>query len=386
MLIEKFNIESRRPPCILLAALDWGLGHATRCIPIIRFFTLNGCKVIIASEGKQKTLLQLEFPQLEFVNLRGYHFKYSNNRWRTIVKIITQIPGLFSSAIHEHKWLRDFASTQRIDAVISDNRYGFYLPGVRSVFITHQLAIQTPLGISGNALVKWLNYRAIRRFDSCWVPDLARDDNFGGELSHPHGLPPFRVDYIGPLMRFQLPEIIAEPELLLVIISGPEPQRSIFEAIILTQSRLISRPVIVIRGKPGGDEQAGQSSAGPAPHNSWPSNVTVYNHLPGEELAVMVARAGLIISRPGYTTVMEMLSARKRCLFIPTPGQTEQEYLAGYLSGKNCCISSTQNDFSIIDMIDQAQKLAWQFPSVETGLFENVLGSFIKKLKADISR
>lgn len=240
-MIQKFNIVGKKPPCILLAALDWGLGHATRCIPIIRYLIEQGCEVIIAAEGKQTNLLQLEFPNLQFVYLRGYRLQYSNNRWKTIVKIIAQIPKIVYAIRFEHQWLKRFAKQQRIDAVISDNRYGFYLSKVPSILITHQINIQTPFGKAGNILINRLNARAIQAFDSCWVPDLAGVDNFGGDLSHPSTDPAFPVRYVGPLTRFNLAKSDYDPELVLVLLSGPEPQRHILEDKILKQVAGISK-------------------------------------------------------------------------------------------------------------------------------------------------
>lgn len=372
-MVEKINIEGKNHPCILLAALDWGLGHTTRCIPIIRYLIKNNCEVVIAAEGKQLSLLQLEFPHLQFVHLKGYRLQYSNNRWKTIVKIIAQIPQIFVAALFEHRWLMRFARQKRIDGVISDNRYGFYLRNVPSVIITHQLNIKTPFGRPGNKMVNLLNYRAIRPFDSCWVPDLAGVNNFGGDLSHPPSSPPFSISYIGLLSRFRQFVSRPDPELVAVLISGPEPQRSIFEALILTQASSVSKQFIIVRGLPGLSNQLEVSD-----------NVTVYNHLPTPDLEQLIARAALVISRSGYSTVMEMMSLGKRCLFVPTPGQSEQEYLAEYLSGKHYCIAARQDNFSIVEMINRSEKMEWKMPVPGQNLLDTVLDNFIASLERKI--
>ncbi|MEO6914680.1 MAG: glycosyltransferase family protein [Chitinophagaceae bacterium] len=368
-MIQKLNTQGKNRPCILLAPLDWGLGHATRCVPIIRILVEKGCDVVIAAEGKQLNLLQLEFPNLQFIHLQGYRLEYSNNRWKTIVKLISQIPKIIFAAAREHRWLNQLATQKRIDAVISDNRYGFFLRKVPSILITHQLNIQTPFGKTGNKLVNLLNFLAIQSFDSCWVPDLADEDNFGGVLSHPRQLPPVPVEYLGPLTRFLIPDLPMDPDLILVLISGPEPQRGIFEAKIRKEVEGLSKKVVVVRGLPG------QVDMLPAA-----GNMIFFNHLPTEELAELVAKATFIVARPGYSTVMEMLSAGKKCLFVPTPGQSEQEYLGRYLNKKNYAVNAAQEEFSLISMLRVAENKDFRKPPSGDESLKRVVEAFVRSL------
>ena len=195
---------------VLVAPLDWGLGHATRCIPIIKELINQGCTVIIAAGGTQKAVLQEEFPDLSFVEMPGFWIKYGKNRAFTLLKIIFAIPKILIGIKRENQWLRRFAGRQGLDLVISDNRYGLYGAGIFSVFMTHQLAIRTSLGAVADGLLRRMNYAYIRRFSVCWVPDVSGPGNLAGKLSHPSSMPDITVRYIGWLSR--LPAFARIPE------------------------------------------------------------------------------------------------------------------------------------------------------------------------------
>ncbi len=200
---SKINNPDAKVLKVLVAPLDWGLGHATRCIPIINEFLSQGCTVILAADGAQKALLQEEFPTLRFVQIPGYRIKYGKNRAFTLVRLIMSIPKILIRIKQENAWFRGFGSRERPDVVISDNRYGLYLPGIVSVFITHQLSIRTSFGAAADRLLQRVNYRAIRRFTLCWVPDMAGEEiSLSGKLSHPRKMPPIPTRYIGWLSRF----------------------------------------------------------------------------------------------------------------------------------------------------------------------------------------
>ncbi len=189
---------------VLVAPLDWGLGHATRCIPIIKELTNQGCTVIVAAGGAQKAVLQEEFPDLSFVEIPGFWVKYGKNRAFTLLKIIFTIPKILIGIKRENEWLRRFAGREGLDLVISDNRYGLYGAGVFSVFMTHQLAIRSSFGGVADGLLQRLNYAYIRRFSVCWVPDVALGaESLAGKLSHPLRMPDITVRYIGWLSRLE---------------------------------------------------------------------------------------------------------------------------------------------------------------------------------------
>ena len=185
---------------LLVAPLDWGLGHATRCVPVIRDLLNNHCEVWLAGEEMQEKLLREEFPSLSFLPLKGYRIKYGKSGFTG--KILLQVPSILSSIKEENKWLKEQVVKYGFEAVISDNRYGLYHKNIFSVFITHQLYIKSSLGKwSEKMLQKW-NYKFINRFNECWIPDKEGENNLAGELSHPEKLPSIPTTYIGPLSRF----------------------------------------------------------------------------------------------------------------------------------------------------------------------------------------
>src|SRR5579872_4451593 len=202
----KINNPADVHPRVLVAPLDWGLGHATRCIPVIKELINQRCEVIIATDGAQRALLQEEFSSLTFVELPGYGVKYHKKRALTILRLMASIPKILIRIKQEKAWLKQFTAHEQVDLVISDNRYGLVAPGIFCVLITHQLLIKTPFGAWADHALQLLNYRMIDKFSRCWVPD-AETEGLAGALSHPRRLPAIPTRYIGWLSRFgELPE------------------------------------------------------------------------------------------------------------------------------------------------------------------------------------
>lgn len=316
----------------LVAPLDWGLGHTTRCIPVIRLLQQNGYKVIIAAEGRQTQILQQEFPALDFLKLQGYRIRYTQYKRLLPLKILWQVPKIMWRIAGEHRWLQKTIETYRIDLVISDNRFGLWSRRANCIFMTHQLSIQTPFSWL-TTVARRLNYQFINRYQACWVPDLASaSENLAGALSHPPVLPGIPTRYIGPLTRLQ--PVAAMPTYKwLFILSGPEPQRSLLEDKLLQVAAQLQEPVFLLRARPGDHSLP-----------DVPPNCTVANHADTATLAQLFAASEYIVSRSGYTTVMELLALQKKALLIPTPGQTEQEYLAVHLQEQQWCYSCGQDD------------------------------------------
>ncbi len=333
-IVQNINKSPKRPR-ILVAPLDWGLGHAARCVPIIRFLLDAGTEVNIASSGPPAILLQNEFPGIRIFPLKGYGIRYQKGKGSLVWQMIRQVPRILSSIRHERRWLNELLNDEEFDAVISDNRYGLNHPNLASVFITHQLKIQSGNGFT-DRILQHINYRFINRFSVCWVPDAIGKNDLAGELSHPTNLPKLAVKYIGHLSRFKVEtdKIYSD---LLVLISGPEPQRSVFEQMLLNQFRDFKGKVILVRGLPGNDD---------LPTN-LPTNVECYNHLPAQELNKMIQGTEMVIARSGYSTVMDLNCLAKKAILVPTPGQSEQEYLASYLEKKGLFFTVNQNRFSL---------------------------------------
>jgi uncharacterized protein (TIGR00661 family) len=346
-LPTNFNIRK-----ILIAPLDWGLGHATRCIPIIRALAANGYEVIAAAEGAQAHLLQTEFPSMQILPLAGYLVQYSRTRWGLPFTLLAQLPRLQRTIKDEHRWLDRIIDEHDIDLVISDNRYGLYSKKVPCIFITHQLTIKAPFGWIEKTLQR-INYRYINRFSSCWVPDVAGELNAGGLLSHPVVLPRTKVHYIGLLSRFQTRQSEKKYDYC-ILLSGPEPQRTLLEEKLLAGLSKTGGNILFVRGKPGSSEILNKTD-----------HIEIKNHLRGVELEEALLQSEYIISRSGYSTVMELFSLQKKSILIPTPGQTEQEYLAKKLQSNQVCLCVKQDELDCVADFLKAKTFAYRFPNLD---------------------
>jgi predicted glycosyltransferase len=257
--------------------------------------------------------------------------------------------------------------------VIADNRYGLYSPEIPCVFITHQLTIKSPLGKWTEKFLQKKNYRYINYFDECWVPDEAGEDNLAGELSHPLKKPAVPIHYIGILSRFEIENIQEEKDHLLIILSGPEPQRSLLEKKIIKDASTYRGTATIVRGLPG-------YSASFLPSTNM---VRFYNHLESSELNKEMQRAEYIVSRTGYSTIMDVMKLRKKTILIPTPGQTEQKYLSDYLLQKKIAFTISGKDFSLMNSLQKAKQFFYHFPTHNNNeqLLQQVISSFISSIK-----
>jgi uncharacterized protein (TIGR00661 family) len=356
---------------VLVAPLDWGLGHATRCVPIIQAFLDAGCTVLIAAKGNTALLLQTEFPALELLELEGYGISYSANKKRFAWKIATQIPQIINSIRSEKKWIAQTIVQKKIDLVISDNRFGLHSEKCISVFMTHQLRIKTNLPNWLETMVQKVNYRYINRFDACWVPDFANEKNVAGELAHPCSLPKKPIAYLGCLSRLQKKENVEKKYELMIVLSGPEPQRTMLENTMLAQLQDRKEKVLLVLGKPRAE----------LPENKN-TNLIIHAHLPANEMALAMQESEFIISRTGYTTVMDLLKLQCKSILIPTPGQTEQECLGQHLHAQKMALVFAQEAFDLTQAIDDARSFDYQFPfaSVDFEQYKIVIQQFLESL------
>jgi len=351
---EAANGKLRRKYRILVVPLDWGLGHATRCMPIIKELLANDCEVWLAGEGTQEALLKAEFPGLPFLPVAGYRIRYSQSAGGFVFKIISQVPRIISVIGMEHRWLKKMVKNHGFDAVISDNRFGLYHFKIPCIFITHQLTIKPPLGKWSEIILRRWNYKYINRFRECWVPDFAGKDNLAGELSHPDINPRAPIKYVGLLSRLEKKEPEEIKDRLLIILSGPEPQRTFFENKIVNEISHYPGTATIVRGLP--------LSSSIIPSTNM---IKFYNHLPAKELNEEMQKAGWIISRSGYSTVMDIIKLNKKSILIPTPGQTEQEYLAKHLLQKQIAFTIGQNEFSLNMILEKARDFNYRFFQLE---------------------
>jgi glycosyl transferase family 28 len=356
---------------ILVAPLDWGLGHTTRCIPLIKELFAQNFEVLAAGDHRQELLLRAEFPGLSFLPLQGYGIRYSKNN--ISLKLISQVPKMMFRIREEHRWLQQAVPAHQIDAVISDNRFGLYHQNVPTVFITHQLQIKTNLGGSSERILRNWNYHFINRFTECWVPDIDGPDNLAGHLSHPAVLPKIPVTYIGLLSRFQVGESLPEfrkPQNghLLFILSGPEPQRTLLEDKIIDGASHYPGTATIVRGLP--------SSLSAIPSSRM---IRVFNHLPASELRQEIESAEVVIGRCGYSTIMDLVSLRKKAILIPTPGQTEQEYLAAYLHQQHIAFTVAQKDFFLPGILEAAKQFHYHVQAFPGGQVKHAIQNLLSK-------
>lgn len=325
---------------ILICPLNWGIGHASRCVPIIRCLQQMNHRVVVAADLKPLALLQSVFPEIEFIRFPGYEPNYSKSNMM-VLKMMKEAPAIIRSFKNDIIKLDEIIQQKKIDGVISDNRFGASTKKIPSVFITHQLFIQTPELLKfTKPIINYLNFNYIKKFNEVWIPDFEKEPNLSGNLSHGN-LTGLNVKYIGPLSRFsendnEQTEKTKKIYDLLVMLSGPEPQRSLLETLILNQLKNTKIKTIIIRGLPGEQNV-------PVCYE----NLTMINHVNQNELLTLISQSEQIVARAGYSTIMDFIALKRKAVLIPTPGQTEQLYLAEYLGKYDNFTFIQQKDFKV---------------------------------------
>lgn len=323
---------------IFISPLDWGLGHATRMIPVISWLRDNGHEVILGTYGESGIYLKKEFPDLNHVALPGFTVIYPRNNY-FFTHLTFQLPNLLQQYYQERNCSRKLFRELKPDLIISDNRYGVRDDNVPSVIITHQTNILTPALL--NPVVASINHSLLSRFDECWIPDLP-DSKYSGSLS---GLPSpkIRKRYIGLLSSVSGKAKTARYDIC-VLVSGPEPQRSLFQAKILDFLRSLKKRKIALITTSEFESSLSES-------------ITVFKNASRAIVQNLLLESSLLISRPGYSTIMDAAGTGLKALFIPTPGQSEQEYLGRALMEKNISLTVEQHESLKEELIDQALML-----------------------------
>jgi UDP-N-acetylglucosamine transferase subunit ALG13 len=254
-----------------------------------------------------------------------------------------------------------------IDAIISDNRLGMFSKKIPSIYITHQLFIKTGNIFTEN-IAQGIHYHYIKKYIKCWVPDY-KEDGLAGVLSHPKKVPA-NVEFIGPLSRLVPLQNIEPIYDLLVLLSGPEPQRTIFENQILVQLKNFSGSVFLARGLPIEEDNLNVNN----------KSVKVVNHIGGEDLNKVLSQSKLIIARCGYSTVMDLAAMKKTAILIPTPGQTEQEYLAEYLLEKKYFLTAPQERFILSELLKRSAAFKYELIDFSFNEYKKAIGEFVMSL------
>jgi uncharacterized protein (TIGR00661 family) len=320
---------------ILIAPLNWGLGHASRCIPIIERFIAHSADVVLAADGRPYEFLRREFPGCELHRMRDIDIRYGENS-SMLLAILRQAPQIVSSFLNERRAVEAMIGELRIDGIVSDNRFGLFTRRIPCVYMTHQISIMPPRRLAWTApALRRAHAALIGRYTECWIPDSPGDVNLSGSLAHGMRLSP-RTFFIGPLSRLH-PASVPERYDCAVVLSGPEPQRTIFETIVRRQLEHSTLRAIIVQGKPerapGERDTVGATEIVPS--------------LTARELNEVMNASACIVARSGYSTIMDLASLGKRAVLVPTPGQTEQEYLARRLKDMNMFYSEPQSEFNL---------------------------------------
>ena len=353
---------------VLICPLDWGLGHATRDVIIIQQLIDAGFDVIIGADKAPLYFLRQSFPGIPFIVIPSVKIQYPEKAWQMPFKMLILSPKIAWGIWSEHQFLKNLLKSDQIDILISDNRYGLWNKSVYCIFITHQLQIMAPVYLKWmEFLLLFLNKWFIKQFNACWIPDSNDESNLSGKLSHLKKMPK-NVSFTGSLSRFpvsspghRLPESVNKAFDLLIILSGPEPQRSMLEKTILLQATDAKMKILLVQGRPD------------RPIFAQSGDITIVNHLITEHLEKLILETPFIIARSGYTSIMDLVSLKKTAILIPTPGQTEQEYLAKYMTKKKWFIGKLQDSFSLTDAINELKCFNPEpFPNIKSDLQETL--------------
>ena len=321
---------------ILVAPLNWGLGHAARCIPLIKELINQGYTPVLASDGNALNLLKKEFPNLIALELPSYEIEYAKKAKNFKWKLLKNSPKTINAIIEEKKLVKKWCEEYDLAGIISDNRLGVYNKKVPSVIITHQLRV-----LSGKTtwISSKLHQRFIKKFNECWVPDFEKKPNLTGKLGHLKDAS-FTVKYLGPLSRLNILKTEKKYDLM-IILSGPEPQRTLLEELLIKKIHFLDKKALFVKGLVSDKQVVSENE-----------HITFYNFMTSVEIEKAFNESEIILCRSGYTTIMDLVKLNKKAFLIPTPGQTEQEYLARRLKKNGHFPYSKQEDFEI-EMLDE---------------------------------
>ena len=342
---------TKKPKNILIAPLDWGLGHTTRCVPLIHYLQHTGHNPIFAGNASQRSFIGETFGDtINSVHLDGYNITYS--KWNRVAQmgLLSQFPAISSAIAHEQEWLLQNTAKLALDGIISDNRYGLFHSRLPTVIIIHQPRVLSGFGNLADRTVQRLHYKYLNRFGVTWIPDNDGAPNIGGILSHPGNLP-LISRYIGPLSRFNehtASQPIHTAGAVVILLSGPEPQRSELAARLWKQAVDMKSQIVFVEGN--------ETVAPPA---MIPDHIDHYKRVTQEQLGPILADASMVVCRSGYSTIMDLLALGKKAILIPTPGQTEQQYLAGHLHKQGIYYSVEQERFNLEEALTEAGKFPY---------------------------
>jgi UDP:flavonoid glycosyltransferase YjiC (YdhE family) len=309
------------------------------------------------------------FPDIKYLPLKGYNVTYGKGDGSFMFSIGRQVPNLLKTIKDEHQWLQEQVETRGFAGVISDNRYGLTHTEVPCAMMTHQLMVRSGGGRWVDAWLQKLHYKYIEKFNNCWVVDVKGNPNLSWELGHPNRLPK-NAAYIGLLS--QIEKAKTDKEHLLILLSGPEPQRMILSDMLWAQVQAITdRQIIFVEGA---DNVLGRKDV--------PAHIKHYMRVTKEELQPMLNDAAMVVCRSGYSTLMDLAVLKKPAIVIPTPGQTEQEYLAKHLHKEGVFFKANQKGFNLKEALEDSNNFPYKTLDFGDGysLYKQVINDWYHSL------
>ncbi|MHA2281196.1 MAG: glycosyltransferase [Promethearchaeota archaeon] len=335
---------------VLYGVCSWGLGHATRSLPIIRKLIDDGNEVTILTTGSPLELLRMELKDsAKFIDFKDYPLPYTEKSKVFLIKFFFFSPKLITSIIDEHKRFMKLLDKQKFDIIISDTRYGVFDKNTPSFFITHQLRVIAPgrVKLIENNFERFNAYFQ-KYFKNIMVPDY-ENNGISGDLSHNLNLlKTDKVNYFGIMSDFSKMDVKEDVDLLFSI-SGPEPQRQVLEDIVFEQINEFDGNILLSLGRSLNRELERKKKV-------LNENIQLFDFLPGDQRERILNRSKLIVSRSGYSTLMDIYALKKKAMFIPTPQQTEQEYLAKYHEERGNFLYVNQNELDLAENLKLARQ------------------------------
>ena len=352
---------------ILITVLHWGLGHAVRCIPIIKHFSDLSCKVSIASDGQGLYFLKGQFPELDYFELPSYQISYPTRN--IYLNLAIKSPSILLAITKEHKAIKKLHAAHQFDAIVSDNRYGCYHKSVPSILITHQVnLIGNNLSIQKTGSL--MHHGLIKQFDFVWVPDVKKAPGLTADMGH--GNFNFPIQYLGLLSDLKKN---VEPEnskrALIIVLSGPEPQRTKLENLLLTELQYFEEDVLLVRGLVGETKELSHDHP----------RLKVVNFLNRSNIQKELNASKVLLCRSGYTSLMDLAKIKMPAILIPTPGQPEQEYLSKKLSDQGIFFHIHQDQLNLSLAYRECLKTKKiDFSSAETDSYKKLISDFVTQL------
>lgn len=304
---------------ILICPLDWGLGHVTRSLALAKALELEQHVVCWALPEHLHAIVYEHFPEAKVFNLPAYAIHYSAGASQ-VFTLVKQIPRILKTIKRERIELQKIQHQEKFDVIVSDHRYGCYVPNIHSVFLAHQLQVLLPQSLRHfQTMFNSVHRSFLLPFDEIWIPDTL-EHSLSGKLSQLKTKVPQKC--IGPLSRFQytwpsLHKTLPDESYVCVgIVSGPEPHRTLFVDELFQIFKNKKGPHLILTG------QSGISSI-----QQLDASVSIISNLSTEELRKVLQNANEIHCRSGYSSIMDMHELNLKANYYPTPGQTEQEYL-----------------------------------------------------------